>query len=128
MFEFLVHSINSTGLVVGWNGDRDIPVGTTFTAIRRCRVHREAGEYRSEDLGEAGRVALTLRGVEWYQRSIDVVPGGHTAGLAVTGEGLQLLARLLTELPPDEHLWLVAATSQEAEPRAAADRGLLSAS
>ncbi len=123
MFQFLVDSISAAGHVIGRNGDRDIPVGATFAAVRRCRVHREAGGYRTEELGEAGRVALTLREVHWYGRSIDAVPRGHTAALAVTGDGLRLLSGLLGELPPDEYLWLVAPESQEPEPGDAADGG-----
>ena len=58
MFEFLVDSISPEGLVLG-NGERDIPLGTTFTAVRLSRVHRGPGEYRTEDLGEVGSVAPT---------------------------------------------------------------------
>ena len=88
MFEFLVDSISPEGLVLGRNGDRDIPVGTTFTAVRRCRVYKEAGGYRTEELGVVGPVSLALHEVHWYSRIIDRVPGGHTAGLRVAGEGL----------------------------------------
>lgn len=116
MFEFLVDSISDAGHVIGRNGDRDIPLGTTFTTVRRSRVHQTTGGYRTEDLGEAGSVVLTLREVHWYQRRIDVVPRGHTAALAVTGDGLRFLAGLLSELPTEEYLWLVGPESQEAEP------------
>jgi len=115
VFEFLVDSLDDAWHVIGRNGDRDIPVGTTFTTVRRCRVHREANGYRTEELGEAGRVALTLREVHWYGRSIDAVPRGHTAALAVTGDGLRLLSGLLDKLSPDEYLWLVAPECQGAE-------------
>jgi hypothetical protein len=111
MFEFHVDSISDAGHVIGRNGDRNIPVGTTFTTVRRCRVDRE---YRTQDLGEAARVALTLREVHWYQRSIDAVPAGHAASLAVTGEGLRLLEALFGELPDKEYLSLVAPEVHEA--------------
>jgi hypothetical protein len=107
VFQFQVDSINSEGRVLGRNGEGDIPVGTTFTALRRCIVHHESDDYRSEDLGEAASIALSLREVHWYQRSIDVVPGGHTAALVVDGEGLDVLAALLRDLPPHECLSLV---------------------
>ena len=79
----------------------------------------DAGGYRTENLGEAGRVALTLSEVHWYQRSIDHVPRGHTAGLAVKGDGLELLAELLRGLPRHDCLSLVVAKPQDAEPVAA---------
>jgi hypothetical protein len=60
-------------------------------------------------LGEAGRIALTHCEVHWYQRIVDFVPGGHTAGLAVTGQGLEMLAGLLRDVPPREYRSIVAA-------------------
>ena len=116
MVEFLVDSISPEGLVLGRNGDHDIPVGTTFTAVRRGRVYKGSSGYRNDELGVAGPVALTLREVHWYQRTIDHVPRGHTAGLAVTGDGLELLASMLSGLQPHEYLWLVAPERQDAEP------------
>src|SRR5438477_6857250 len=123
MFEFVVDSISPEGLVLGRNGDRDIPTGTKFTAVRRCRVHKEADRYRTEELGEVGQLALALCEVHWYQRTLDHIPRGHTAGLAVKGEGLQLLAGLLRDLPPHEYLSLVATQGQDAEQPVAPDCG-----
>jgi hypothetical protein len=111
VFEFQVDSISPEGLVLGRNGDRDIPVGTTFTIVRQCGVHEASGLVRP--------VSLTLREVHWYSRIIDHVPAGHTAGLAVEGEGLEGLAGWLAVSPPDACLSIVAAESQDAEPTAA---------
>jgi hypothetical protein len=108
MIEFMVDSIDPRGLVTGQNGDRDIPVGTTFTDVRRYRVHKEVGEYHTEDLGVVVGVSLTLREIHWYRQSRDVVPRGHTAELVVEGEGLEVVARLLHELPLNDFLGLVA--------------------
>jgi hypothetical protein len=110
VFEFLVDSINDAGLIVGRNGDRDIPVGTTFTEVWRCRVRRDANGLGSEDVEVVGPVSLTVREVHWFQRTIDAVPRGHTAALAVSGEGLEWLARLLGSLPQREYLSLVGFT------------------
>lgn len=108
VFEFMVDSLSPEGLILGRNGDRDIPVGTTFSAVRRCRVHMEPNGYRTEELGVMGPVFLVLREVHWYSRTINQAPGGHTAALAVMGEGLEALAGWLAELPPHDYLWLVA--------------------
>lgn len=108
MLAFLVESISSEGLVLGRNGDCAIPVGTLFTAVRRCRVYQEASIHHTKELGIMGPVSLLLREVLWYSHSIDHVPGGHTAGLVVMGEGLTALAGWLQERPPHESLWLVA--------------------
>lgn len=123
MFDFLVDSISPQGLVLGRNGECNIPVGTMFTAVRLSRVHRIPGEIRTEDLGEVGAVALTLREVHWYQRIIDYVPGGHTAGLLVAGEGLLMLAGLLRELPPRDYLSLTAPDPRSEESGSPADGG-----
>jgi hypothetical protein len=108
VLEFLVNSISPDGLVIGRNGDRDIPVGTTFSAIQHSRVHQKSDGYYTEELGEVGQIALTLSGAQFYQRNIDHVPRGHSAGLTVTGDGLELLAQLLCQLPRHEFLTLVA--------------------
>lgn len=114
MYEFLVDSISPHGLVLGRNGDSNIPVGTTFTAVRRSRVHNEPGGFGTEDLGQVRTVALTLRKVHCYQRTIEYLPGGYTAGLEVTGDGMTLLEELLRELPPCNYLTLAAPESRDA--------------
>ena len=113
VLEFLVDSISPDGLVIGCNGDRDIPVGTTFTAIMRSRVHQKSDGYHTEELGEVGQIALTLSGVQWFQRTIDHGPRGHSAGLTVTGDGLELLARLLRDLPRHDYLTLIAPENKD---------------
>lgn len=115
VLEFLVDTFSPDGLLLGRNGDCDIPVGTMFTAIRKRRVRMDSGVLGTEELGEVGRVALDLREVHWYQRVIDHVPRGHTAGLLVTGEGLEHLAGLLRSLPRNEYLFLIAAKRQDSQ-------------
>jgi hypothetical protein len=122
VFEFFVDSISEAGYVIGRNGDRDIPIGTMFTAMRRYRVHPDASSIWSEDTGVFVKVQLTLREVHWYGQGIDAVPRGHTAALAVAGEGLTLLTNALSSLPKHEYLSLVAAVDKIAERVAAADR------
>ena len=85
MFEFLADSISPENLVLGRNCDRDIPAGTTFTSIRHSRVHEEADQFRTEDLGEAGRIALTLCGFIGISASsnsfpVDTRPGWRFRG------------------------------------------------
>ena len=123
MFEFLVDSISPKGLVLGRNGSRNIPVGTTFTSVRLSRAQRGPSEINMEDLGEVATVAMTLREVHWYQRTIEHVPDGHTAGLAVSGNGLEVLAGLLRDLPKNDYLSLTAPASQDTQPNSASDGG-----
>lgn len=106
-FEFQVDSIDANGRVLGRNGDAGIPLGTVFTAIRRCRVLRDSDGYHTEDLGKVGSIALSLRKVHFYQHSIDNIPSGHTAAIEIEGDGLDVLADLLSVLPPHEYLWIV---------------------
>lgn len=104
MSEFVVDSVNDSGLLQGRNGERDIPVGTTFTEIRRRKWNSTANKF--EHVGLVGAISLTVRAVHWYQRSIDVIPAGHTAALAVDGGGIGLLAEALNHLSQNESLSL----------------------
>lgn len=106
---FFVESINESSLILGRNENADIPVGSVFTQVGKTRLNDQAA-WTSADLGSVAAVNLTLVKVHWYQREIDYVPGGHTAGLAVTGEGLDLLSEQLDRLVDDESLYLGAAS------------------
>jgi hypothetical protein len=112
---FHVDSIDPDGLVIGRNDDFDIPVGTTFSNIRLCRVHKTNDEYQTEDLGNIAAVSLTLREVHWYRKSIEFIPRGHTAGLRVDGEGMLELAEQLRNLRPGDCVALTASPSYIAE-------------
>lgn len=116
MLEFHVDSINPEGLLIGRNGDRDIPVGTRFSKLRLCRVHKTNNEYQTEDLGNVASISLTLREVHWYSQSIDLIPRGHSAGLRVDGDGLAELTEQLRNLPPGDYLSLTAPQPNTAEP------------
>jgi len=77
--EFLVDRIDEHGLVCGQNLiENDIPIGTVFTQI-----------VTGDDV--VSNVRLELRGVQFYHHQISVIPGGHSAGLELTGEGLLTL-------------------------------------
>src|SRR5262249_15307650 len=104
---FSVDSVTEAGLITGGNGESDIPIGATFTAWRRMRVQRDARELPSEEVSGAGEVYLTLRRVQWYGRDIGFVPGGHTALLEVTGDGLMSLAQALVNVGPSEYVSLI---------------------
>ncbi|GAA5508884.1 hypothetical protein [Novipirellula caenicola] len=105
---FFVDSINESSLILGRNENTDIPVGSVFTLIGKTRLN-DRTTWTSTDLGAVATVSLTLVIVHWYQREIDNVPGGHTAGLAVSGTGLDLLSEHLDRLADDESLYLAAA-------------------
>lgn len=106
MFE--VDSIYHEGWVCGRNFDRQVPVGTTFTAVRRYRLHRDTNGDWTELLGELEPVFLTLREVHWYSHRIDSIPSGHSAGLVFTGTGMAELSMWLAELPASSSLILLA--------------------
>ena len=106
--KFYVDSINESSLILGGNDDAEIPVGSVFTQIGKTRLNDRA-TWASTDLGFVASINLTLLTVHWYQREIDHIPGGHTAGLAVTGTGLELLADHLVGLANGESLYLAAA-------------------
>lgn len=108
-YVFSVDSISPENLVLGRNHDHDIPVGAAFSVVSRVRVVKEQdGEYRTENRGTVGNVSLRVREVHWYGRTIDFVPGGHTAGLLLEGCGLERLALWLADLELHEYIQLSA--------------------
>lgn len=108
VFEFVVDSIDSHGLVFGRNRNGDIPVGTKFTHVRLSRSSHSDGDDHTEELGYYASISLTLQEVLWYGRSIMLIPGGHTAALRLEGDGLSIVSELLCELPHGDHLLLSA--------------------
>lgn len=96
-FCFDVEEILPDGLIIGRNGYADIPLGTVFTALRKSKLVGDLPNFETVDLGEFARVSLQLLEVQWYRRSIDTIPRGHTAGLRVSGDGMPLLAKALVE-------------------------------
>src|SRR5688572_16434709 len=93
--QFHVDAAEENGLVTGRNEDGDVPVGTTFTGIRKVRFEGDAHPAIRIDLGVVACINLQLRQVEWYGRSIALIPSGHTAGLRVDGEGLETLRSIM---------------------------------
>lgn len=111
--EFFVDSIDDEGRVIGRNADADIPVGTTFSMLRRRLVHMDPDTAWSEDTGLIAEVRLVLVDVRWYGRSVDAVPRGHTAALIVAGDGLERLAAALEGLGQREYISLVSNHHEE---------------
>jgi hypothetical protein len=48
-----------------------------------------------------------LKKLEWYGRSIDVIPGGHSAGLLVDGTGMSILNSVLENGKQREYVYIV---------------------
>ena len=115
MYKLFIDSIEPNGLVIGVNVDLDIPVGTTFNAVHRVRSADPFSNDSDENLGVVANVALTLREVHWFQRSIDAVPRGHNAGLVLAGEGLDSLPGWFSKRGPREFLYLVAPSPEDTE-------------
>jgi hypothetical protein len=99
---FLVESITDSGLIVGRAGSKDVPIGSLFTQLQRKSTQAPSMN--------AGEVQLSLREVHWHGRVVDAVPHGGTAAVAVSGDGLEILASALKALSFDERLWLVGRT------------------
>jgi hypothetical protein len=95
--EFLVDHIEPSGLVVGRNGSADVPVGTLFVSIVKTCLDGERPNLSSVELGTVASIGLRLTEVHWYHRMIDVIPGGHTAGLRLEGSGLEALGNALAQ-------------------------------
>ncbi|MBL1174798.1 hypothetical protein [Pantanalinema sp. GBBB05] len=104
--KFLVDAVDGSARIVGRNGSENIPVGSTFTKITKTQVDSQIPQLISTDLGVVARIKLTLKQVEFYGRSIDVVPGGHSAGLLVDGDGMSILNSVLEKRGHREHIFI----------------------
>lgn len=102
--EHFAEGLEDVTSVLGLNASADIPVGTTFTSIRLNRLND--GSVNQGTLPPIGRVpiALTLTAIEFYGRTIDVVPSGSTARLTVQGHGLQDLVNTLVDASEHEYV------------------------
>lgn len=109
------------GLVLGRNGLSDIPLGFTFLSINKRLITGTRENIRSIEAGQVAAINLSLSQVHWYRRNIDSVPGGHTAGLRLHGEGLDQLQAALKTIKPGEYLYLTG-PSDGAEPTVHPDR------
>lgn len=106
--KFLVDSIDPSGWILGRNIDRkDISVGSIFTQITKTQRDGSLPHLVSTDLGAIANISLTLKNVEFYRRKIDVVPGGHSAGLLVEGNGLDRLTSVLEDRIEKENVFIV---------------------
>ena len=103
---FMVESVNEQGLVLGRNGCLDIPVGFVFTSITKVRVEGPTSNLRGIPMGIVCSVSLRVEEIHWYQRAIEVIPGGHSAGLRLSGNGLTELQTSLTRRSNGEYLSL----------------------
>lgn len=103
-FEFDVDSIFQDGVVIGRNGRGNVPLGTVFTILAKRRL--EADRVTSVELGQLGCIDLRLAEVQWYRRSIDHIPGGHTAGIRLEGTGMEAIAEALASKQNGESILL----------------------
>lgn len=105
--KFEVDAVDEFGRIVGRNICEDIPIGFIFTRITKSQFEGQNPHIISTDLGVFASIRLTLKRVEWYGKSIDVIPGGHTAGLLVDGDGMDILNSALENRKRREYIYIV---------------------
>jgi hypothetical protein len=104
--KFLVDSRRADGMFIGRNSDLDIPIGTIFTRVGKVRVDGPPSALQDIDLGTFAVVKLTLQEVEFYRCKIDLVPAGHSAGIRLSGEGVEELVEALNTKLDREYVHL----------------------
>ena len=99
--------------VTGRNCGADAPVGTVFTALcRRDFPVTAPGEaVITPEAAFVSEISLRLDAVEWYGRSIDHIPSGHTAMLALSGVGFDAVLDALSTA--SERTYYSLCTSEE---------------
>ena len=105
-FDFLVDFRLANGMFAGRNVRVDIPVGAIFTQVTKTRTDGPISARQNTDLGVVAVVNLTLQEVEWYRRQIDLVPAGHTAGIRVAGDGIEVITKILETKSDTEYIHL----------------------
>ena len=105
--KFLVDAVDGSGRIVGINIGEDVPIGSTFTRITKTQFKGQSPHITSTDLGIIASIRLTLKKVEFYGRSIDVIPSGHSAGLLVDGDGMSILKSMLENRKQREYVYIV---------------------
>ena len=103
---FEVEEAYPTGLVTGRNSYVDIPVGAVFTSLRKARFDGPVADLRKVDLGVVACVSLRLDRVEVFRKSIEAIPRGYSAGLYLSGEGIELVRQALQDRQERESLTL----------------------
>ena len=116
--EFMVGRIEPDGLVVGHNGNIDLPVNFVFDSIEKVRVDGQPPELRTVELGQVATVCLAVQEIHCWRALAQVVPRGHAAGLRLKGTGQPELEQLIENLEVREYVYL---RSRDAQPFAAAD-------
>ncbi|HEY9630669.1 MAG TPA: hypothetical protein V6C84_25510 [Coleofasciculaceae cyanobacterium] len=105
--KFEVDAVDGCGRIVGRNIGEAISIGSTFTRITKTQFEGQSPRIMSTDLGIIASIRLTLKKVEFYGRSIDVIPGGHSAGLLVDGDGISILNSVLENRKQRESIYIV---------------------
>jgi hypothetical protein len=95
--DFQIHEALPGLRVTGRNCGADTPVGTVFTALCRRDFPVTAPGEAVVDPGLAfvSDISLRLDAVEFYRRSIDLIPSGHTAMLTLLGVGFDTVTAAL---------------------------------
>lgn len=93
--DFQIERFERGGLIVGRNGNVDIPLGTVFVALAKCRVDGQLPDLITVDLGDIALIELRLTEVRWFRQSLDMIPRGHAAGIRLEGTGLDAIAAAL---------------------------------
>ena len=104
--EFQIDRFDPDGLVVGRNGYADVPLGTLFVALTKRRLDGEVPNLTVVDLGDIAAIELRLNEVQWFRKSLDVIPNGHAAGIRLEGTGLDAIAAALASKLDREFIFI----------------------
>jgi hypothetical protein len=99
--DFQLHGAFLDHRVTGRNCGTDAPVGTVFTALcrRDFAVTAPGDAIITPEAAFISDISLRLEAVEWYRRSIDRIPSGHTAMLTLSGVGFDIVTEALATAP-----------------------------
>ena len=109
-FSFYVDKQLPDGLFAGGNGNSNgntcIPIGSVFTRVTKSRSEGKSPDVRTVDLGVVAQVSLTLEQVVIFRKEVDAIPGGWSAGIRLTGDGVETLADILRTAGTREQVYI----------------------
>ena len=105
--DIFLDRIEPDGVVVATNNDKDIQIGTIFSEVVKVRVdlNMESSIRVVTELWST-KVNLRLTDATIFQKHVEVVPRGWSAGIILEGEGLELVLDALKEKDKTEFIHL----------------------
>jgi hypothetical protein len=104
--DLLIGRVEPDGLVVVTNCADDVPLGARFTELAKRRCTSPSPDLAFLDLRAIATVDLALDGVTIFRKQFDIIPAGWSAGVRLSGTGLDLIIEVFNNKAKQEQVFL----------------------